>query len=283
MMATTGTAALRNRLLCSILLTVALLVPARMHAQMGDQPGQARSRREPTDLPPNPVHDLSGTWAGRAPTGADRNSPWGTEDGGWWNYALRPDELPLTSWAEVKYKANKPSFGPHRDENSNDLAYACLPPGVPRVYAAIGTGMQIIQQPGRTLMLFGENVRQIYTDGRQHPKNLKPLWMGHSVGSWDGDTFVVDTVGINDRTWIDRMGHPHSDQLHLVERFRRTAYNTLGLEMTIDDPKAYTQPWAAKRMFQLRPAANTRAGGGACEDIFLNEAFGLKPMLPSRE
>ncbi len=69
-------------------------------------------------------------------------------------------------------------------------------------------------------MLFGRNaVRQIYTDGREHPKDLRPLWMGHSIGKWDGDTFVVDTVGINDVNWLDRMGHPHSDKLHVVERF----------------------------------------------------------------
>jgi hypothetical protein len=142
--------------------------------------------------------------------------------------------------------------------------------------------MQIIDVPGRTLMFFGENVRQIYTDGRQHPKNLKPLWMGHSIGSWDGDTFVVDTVGIKDSTWIDRMGHPHSDALHLVERFHRVSYNSLELEMTIDDPKAYTEPWTAHKIFQLRSPKTVRAGGGACEDVFINEAFGLKPKLPSR-
>ena len=77
------------------------------------------------------------------------------------------------------------------------------------------------------------------------------------------------------------MGHPHSDALHLVERFRRVAYNTLELELTVDDPKAYTASWTANKVFQLRqPTA--RAGGGACEDMFINDAFGLKPMLPSR-
>ena len=89
--------------------------------------------------------------------------------------------------------------------------------------------------------------------GGNIPRTCSPLWMGHSIGSWEGDTFVVDTVGINDRTWIDRMGHPHSDALHFVERFRRVAYNTLELEMTIDDPKAYTAPWTAQKVFQLRP------------------------------
>lgn len=249
--------------------------------------GQTGGERKPghseeaKDQKPYDAHSLSGTWGARGPVGEARKSVWGGEDGGWWNYALRADQLPMTPWAEARFQANKPSFGPNREENSNDPAYGCYPPGVPRVYASIGAGMQIIEQPGRTLMLFGNNVRQIYTDRRPHPKSLHPLWMGHSIGSWQGDRFIVDTIGVDQRTWVDRMGHPHSDALHLTERFRRTNYNTLELEMTIEDPKAYTTPWTAEKSFQLRPASE-RAGGGACEDVFLNEAFGLKPMLPSR-
>ena len=271
---------MRNYLTCLILLVLALVLPSVMAGQTAEEPKRAQSPKV-SDLETNPVHNLSGTWGARAPAVDARKSVYGDEDGGWWNYALRGEDLSMTPWAEVKFKANKPSFGPNREENSNDLAYGCFPPGVPRVYASIAAGMQIIDQPGRMLMLFGQNVRQIYTDGRQHPKDLHPLWMGHSIGSWQGDAFVVDTIGINDRTWIDRMGHPHSDALHFVERFRRVAYDTLELEMTIDDPKAYTAPWTAQKVFQLRPAS-MRAGGGACEDIFINEAFGLKPMLPSR-
>jgi len=271
---------LRNYLTHSILLAAALVFPSAIFAQMGEEPNPAPSDKMKNQQPNTP-HDLSGTWGARPPVGNDRNSVYGNEDGGWWNYALRGEDLSMTPWALVKFKENKPSFGPNREEHSNDLAYGCFPPGVPRVYASIGAGMQIIDAPGRTLMFFGQNVRQIYTDGRQHPKDLQPLWMGHSIGSWDGDTFVVDTVGIKDRTWIDRMGHPHSDALHLVERFRRVSYNTLELELTIDDPKAYAAPWTARKVFQVRPRT-VRAGGGACEDVFINEAFGLKPMLPSR-
>lgn len=271
---------MRNSLTPSILLISALAFPALLFGQAGGAPKPAQPEKSRSQEA-NPVHNLSGTWGARAPEPNARNSPYGDGDGGWWNFALRPDEPSMTPWAEAKFKANKPSFGPNREENSNDLAYGCFPPGVPRVYAAIAAGMQIIEQPGRTLMLFGQNVRQVYTDGRPHPKDLHPLWMGHSIGSWQGDTFVVDTIAINDRTWIDRMGHPHSDALHVVERFRRVAYNTLALELTVDDPKAYTEPWTVNKLFQLRPPT-VRAGGGACEDMFINEAFGLKPMLPSR-
>jgi hypothetical protein len=186
----------------------------------------------------------------------------------------------MTPWAEAKFKANKPSFGPNPQEYPNDLAYGCFPPGVPRVYAAVQAAMQIVHVPGRVIMIFGRNVRQVYTDGREHPKSLKPLWMGHSIGKWEGETFVIDTIGISDRTWLDRMGHPHSDALHLVERFRRVSPDTLNLDMTIDDPKAYTKTWTAQRTFRLRPPTSS-LGEAVCEDMFINEAFGVKPMLPS--
>ena len=213
--------------------------------------------------------DLNGTWALVAPRGVP-----------WYNYALTGDEPPMTPWAEEKFKDAKPSFGPHPHEDSNDSAYRCLPNGVPRAYAGVQTAMQIIDLPGRVLMLFGRNIRQIYTDGRPHPAELHPLWMGHSIGSWDGDTFVVDTVAISDVNWLDRMGHPHSDKLHLIERFQRVDDKTMHLSMVIDDPIAYTKTWeATPRVFRLR--ANDRAGEGICEDMFQNEAFGIHPVLPS--
>jgi hypothetical protein len=213
--------------------------------------------------------DLTGIWAVRVPPGVP-----------WYNYALTADEPPMTAWAEIKFKSNKPSFGPSPQEFPNDLAYGCFPPGVPRVYAAVQAAMQIVQVPGRVIMFFGRNVRQVYTDGRQHPQNLKPLWMGHSIGKWEGETFVIDTIGVSDRTWLDRMGHPHSDALHLVERFRRDSQDRLDLDMTIDDPKAFTKAWTAQRTFRLRPLTS-ELGEAVCEDMFINEAFGLKPMLPS--
>jgi hypothetical protein len=216
---------------------------------------------------------LAGTWALRAPRGAGFT---------WYNYALMADEPPMTPWAEAKFKENKPSFGPNQQEDSNDPTYSCVPNSVPRVYAAVQAAMQIVEVPGRSMMFFGRSLRQIYTDGRQHPPGLRPLWMGHSIGKWDGDTFVVDTVDLNDRNWLDRMGHPHSDKLHLIERFRRVDYNTLLLDITIDDPIAYTKTWqATQRTFRLRQDA--RAVEAICEDIFINEAFGLKPKLPAMQ
>jgi len=249
--------------LLAFALGLIFVLPAGARAQDEEQPPAGKETK------PFSPQDLSGIWAIRPIRGVP-----------WYNYALAGDEVPMTPWAEEKFKENKPSFGPHPQEDSNDLAYACFPAGMPRVYAAVQAAMQIVQVQGRVLMFFGRNVRQIYTDGRPHPKDLRPLWMGHSIGQWEGDTFVIDTVAINDKNWLDRMGHPHSDALHLVERFHRVAADTLNLDMTIDDPKAFTKTWTAQRTFRQRPPAS-RMGEAICEDIFINDAFGLKPTLPS--
>lgn len=250
----------------------AVLIFALSTPVLGQNSEQSRAEK---DQKTSPLRDVSGTWALRAPRGAGFT---------WYNYALMADEPPMTLWAEKQFEANRPSFGPHPQEDSNDPAYSCFPTSVPRAYAAVQAEMQIVQLPGRTIVFFGRGMRQIHTDGRGHPKDSHPLWMGHSIGRWDEDTFVVDTVDIDGRNWLDRMGHPHSNQLHLVERFRRADHDTLLLDMTIDDPIAYTKPWnATQRTFRLRPPPNDRAGEGICEDAFINEAFGLKPKLPSRK
>jgi hypothetical protein len=120
---------------------------------------------------------------------------------------------------------------------------------------------------GRVIMYFEYDhfVREIFTDGRTHPDDLDPSWMGHAIGHYEGDTLVVDTVGFNDKTWLDRIGHPHSDQLHLVERIHRVNHDTLQDDITIDDPKAYTKPWNAQLVFQLR--ADWDIGEFICEEM----------------
>jgi len=97
----------------------------------------------------------------------------------------------------------------------------------------------------------GGNFRQIFTDGRPLPKDPTPTWMGYSVGRWDGDALVVTTVGFNDRTWLDFSGHPHSEALRVTERFHRTAFGQMQLEMTFDDPEAYTKPWTIRPVMGL--------------------------------
>jgi hypothetical protein len=87
--------------------------------------------------------------------------------------------------------------------------------------------------------------RQVFTDGRPFPRDMTPAWFGYSIGRWEGDTFVVYTAGYNDQTWLDDAGHPHTDQLHTTERFRRRDFGHMEMQVTIDDPKAYTEPWTA--------------------------------------
>jgi hypothetical protein len=115
--------------------------------------------------------------------------------------------------------------------------------------------MEIVQQPNRVLVIYEFNhfIRQIWTDGRAHNTDLGPSWMGDSIGHWDGDTLVVDTIGFNDKTWVDRAGHPHSEDLHVVERMRRMDPKTLQIDITIEDPKAYTKPWGGRLLYGLRP------------------------------
>ena len=140
-------------------------------------------------------------------------------------------------------------------DNDNDPVLHCDPIGFPRI---MGPGpFEIVQIPGKMLMLFEDQLtrRQIWTDGRPLPKDPDPTWYGYSVGKWEGDTLVVDTTGINDRSWLDGGGHPHSDLIHVTERFRRPNHDTLELTLTIDDPKAYTKPWVGTepKIYKLRP------------------------------
>jgi hypothetical protein len=179
---------------------------------------------------------------------------------------------PMTPWAVEKMKPNKPSFGPNGVADSNDPVnpttgdtIGCFPPGLPRIYLH-PFPMEIIQTPGRVLMIYEFNhfVRQIFTDGRKHNTDFGPTWMGDSIGKWEGDTLVADTIGFNDKTWLDRMGHPHSEDLHVVERFHRVDANSLKIDLTIEDPKAYTKPWTSELTFQLRKGWNITEM--VCED-----------------
>jgi len=104
--------------------------------------------------------------------------------------------------------------------------------------------MQVIPTPKAVLSLFEYDhiVRYVFIDGRKHPEDLTPAFMGHSIGRWDGDIFVVDTVRFNDKTWLARIGHAHSEQLHVVERFHRIDQNNLELGITMEDAKALAKP-----------------------------------------
>ena len=145
--------------------------------------------------------------------------------------------------------------------NSKDGMLICDPLGYPRWFA-YNYGMQFVVLPDRVLQFFelGHTWRDIWTDGRKLPENPpQPRWLGYAVGRWEGDTFVVESTGYDDRSWLQedrrdrRWGFPHSDQLRVVERYRRTSYGTLDAELTIIDPVVFTKPWTTKGTIQLSP------------------------------
>ncbi len=171
--------------------------------------------------------------------------------------SLTNEQPPMTPWGLEKFKAARPNVGPHSVTiaETNDPTANCFPPGVPKIYLMRGAPFEIVQEPGRVLMYFEYDhfVREIFTDGRQHTTDPNPTWMGESIGRWEGKTLVIDTIGFNDKTWLDYDGHPHSDQLHLIERIQRPTRGSLVNDITIEDPKAYTKPWSSHMVFDLHP------------------------------
>jgi hypothetical protein len=187
--------------------------------------------------------DLSGVW--------NRFLPESQRGFGGWAFS---EELPpMTPWAKARFDQAKPTFGPtsFTVAETNDPVYECFPPGTPRVYFH-PFPMEIIQMPDRVIMLFEYDhlVRQIFTDGRGHRTDLAPSWMGDSTGHWEGDTLVVESVNFNDKTWIDRRGVPHSEQLRVIERVRRISENRLQIDITIEDSIAFTEPWTGQRFYE---------------------------------
>ena len=106
--------------------------------------------------------------------------------------------------------------------------------------------------------------RTIYMDGRSHPSNVTPSYYGHSIGWWEGDTLVVDTIGYNEDFWLDRGGTPHTERLHTVERFARTNHDTLDYQVTVDDPDVYTMPWTGR--FNMRWEDGTELFEYVCQE-----------------
>lgn len=220
---------------------------------------QMAGQSAPNETQKKPPPDLSGLWLIRPPAGASAYS----------SFAFTKDEPPMSAWGEEKYKTARPVFGPTKTtpRESNDPVYGCFPPGLPRIYLH-PKPVEIVQLPDEVIMMFEYDriVRHVYTDGRAHDEFLDPpLWMGDSIGKWEGDTLVVDSIGFNDKTWLDRAGHPHSDALHVVERIRRASRDTLTVDITIEDSKAYTKSWTAQARFQLKPDL-ALDWEGVCED-----------------
>jgi hypothetical protein len=154
---------------------------------------------------------------------------------------LKISEVPFQPWARAVYDYRQATT------TKDDPHIRCMPSGGPRLFHT-PYGFEFVELPEAKLIYMIEvggphTWRTIYMDGRAHPKDLEPSFFGHSVGRWEGDALVLDTVGLNERFWLTREGIPHTASLHLTERFTRTDYETLKYEATIDDPGAYTKPW----------------------------------------
>lgn len=166
------------------------------------------------------------------------------------NIATGNRELPMQPWAEAVWKERR------ADGGKNDPMARCLPVPPPRAWSNFA--LQKIVHTADSLTILDEYMsqyRQIFTDGRTLPKDPEPLFKGYSVGRWSDDALVVETTGFKDGLWLDLQGHPLTDQARTTERIRRVNYGTLEVELTVDDPKAYTKPWTTA--IKLSLAVNT--------------------------
>jgi hypothetical protein len=204
---------------------------------------QARAKYD-VDRHPFDARDLSGVWGNN---GMELN-------------VVVP---PFTAKGKELYDATRAEETPGglAVSNSKDGMLICDPLGYPRSFA-YNYGFQFVMLPDRVLQFFelGHTWRDIWTDGRKLPDDPpQPRWMGYAVGRWEGDTFVVESNGYDDRSWLQedrrdrRWGFPHSDQLRVVERYRRTSYGTLEASLTIIDPEIYKKPWTTSGTIALSP------------------------------
>ena len=234
----------------SLVIVAALAVSSDIHAQSPAGAGSDKTTpnlsgicEAPYDLPPGGQErfDLCGEpgcgdFAGTPPLAHD----------------VTVEEPQMLPWTEEKYTAARegvPEAVPFARQQANPYFSACTTLGPSALLLAFFNFVELRQFPDVVFLFVGgvagesdHAVRRIYVDGRGHPSDLKPTSMGHSIGRYDGDTLVVDTIGINSingNRWIDLQGHPHTDALHLVERFRRVDQKTLEYAVTIDDPQAY--------------------------------------------
>jgi hypothetical protein len=237
------------------LLAMALLASLACSSVLRAQTSPAAdSAKSPKAAPKSgSMPDLSGMWDPdfKGPEGLRVNT-WDSSD----PYAAHPEKAPMTPWAAEKFKDVRPPFGALQTfENTNDpVQRFCDPPGIPRIYM-YPWQITFVQTPKIVYILYEYTKvwRAVYMD-RDHPKDPDTTWMGDAVGKYEGDTLVIDTVGFNDKTWLDQTGHPHSDSLHVIERIRRMSQDRLEINVTVDDPKAYTKIFSASKLYRLTDA-----------------------------
>ncbi len=199
--------------------------------------------------PPEPPGQAAPPPPPQAPSPNDNIIPLSVRRSQFWNLGASFKEgLPFQPWAAELHRQRVES-------NSKDNPDAhCLPLGVMQLHTH-GQPRKIVQSPGVIVIMYEANsgLRQIFTDGRPMPKDPEPWWYGYSIGKWDGDTLVVESAHFRDLGWLDVEGSPLTDQGRIIERFRRPDYGHLEIEVTIDDPKAYTKPWTVTVHQRIMP------------------------------
>ncbi len=195
-------------------------------------------------------------------------------------------EPPMTAWGQERFDLAKPIHGPRTTSatEANSAELTCLPMGFPATYYR-PRPFEIVQLPDRALMLFEVDHfwRVIYMDGRDFPEVPLHTWNGYSIGHYDGDTLVIETRHMlgwqaeHIQRWIDRLGHPFSDEVRVIERIRRVDAETLVSEVTIDDPVAYDEPFTGTLTFRLR---DFELSEFICQELMLSQ---LPEMRPGQE
>lgn len=219
-------------------------------------PAGAPDLNAPPPRMPDGKPSFAGVWRG-APTGRGRGAgtaaaaPAGPPIAAFRDVGSTiPGGLPLTPWGKAELAKRVAG-----DSKDNPEAH-CLPMGIMQFYTQ-GFPRKFIQTPDEIVVLFeaSSGIRQIFTDGRPLPRNddPQPWYYGYSVGHWEGDTLVVQTTGFRDDGWLDIIGSPLTDQATLTERMRRPTFGRMEIDITVDDPKAYTHPWTVRHVQELMP------------------------------
>ncbi len=240
---------MNTRLMVLMMMAASIAVcPSSSSAQTWGFPGLNNPEfNAVTPGPAAPRRDLTGAW-----------DPGQAGIAGGENYFTGRTVSEMTPLGKEMVAKNRPGHGPYMAKvyDGNDpLTTKGDPSGFPRMVNYEYRPTRIIQTPNAVVMLYSFNQiwRIIWTDGRKLPEDPDPRWFGYSVGRWEDDyTFVVDTVGMTDRTWVDSGGFPHSDALKVQERYHRTGQNVIELTVTIDDPKVYTKPWVSRDRMPLK-------------------------------
>ncbi len=260
-------------------LTVSLLVQTHAQDRIASIPAGGtplvpdNQVNGPVPRLPDGHPDLSGPWLG-AGSNADIE-----REGG-----LKPGELPLLPWAKELRDKRKEQDEPY---------VACLPMSVPRMNPYPWKMVFSLTPKGVTEIYILHELgdagahRVVYMDGRKHPDDLFPTWYGHSIGRWEGDTLVIDTVGYNDKFWFDSRGTPHTEQLHTIERWSRPNFGTLVDDFTLDDPGAFSRPVQLKFTAKVLPPGNELmefvctennqyGSASGVEKIYKDKGYGLE-------